>query len=181
MKIPLYLIRWSLVVSLEKLALFLAVQGLPLSGTKTVCSLTSSTLITEVFCVVNSLRAIFPIYYYSVVQNSAAFLKISVPTKKVKIFNPFMTEAVIIANQWTGFCMITASDMKGLLGQFLSSYFPGILWGIFKDFCIFIYCFKASIDVLRVLLNFCDGVFLRKLLAAKNTCCYYLCGIPRIE
>ena len=96
MKIPLYLIRWSLVVSLEKLALFLAAQGLPLSGTKTFCSLTSSTLITEVFCVVNSLRAGFPIYYYNVVQNSAAFLKISVPTKKVKIFNPFMTQAVII-------------------------------------------------------------------------------------
>ena len=31
-----------------------------------------------------------------------------------RAFNPFMTEAVIIANQWTGFYMITASVMKGL-------------------------------------------------------------------
>ena len=53
--------------------------------------------------------------------------------------------------------------------------------GIFQGFCVFIYCFKASIDVFSVLLNFCDEVYLRKLLAAKNTCCYYLCGIPRIE
>ena len=29
-------------------------------------------------------------------------------------FNSFMTEAVIGANQWTGFCMITASVMKEL-------------------------------------------------------------------
>ena len=34
-----------------------------------------------------------------------------------KFFNPFMMEADIIycsANQWTGFCMISGSVMKGL-------------------------------------------------------------------
>ena len=36
------------------------------------------------------------------------------------IINPFMTEADIRANQWTGFYMISASIMKGLNERLLN-------------------------------------------------------------
>ena len=53
-----------------------------------------------------------------------------------KALNSFMTKAVIIcrANQWTGFCMITASVVKGLnatktneIKPFINSFLANVL------------------------------------------------------